>query len=429
MLNRKVLYVLLLVGVILLAVAVGPRVVATARAIPPDAAVASSGVTVPYPGRLDNAAGQAVADGAYDFTFALYDAATGGEPLWSEVQESIAVKDGGFIASLGRVHPIPEAVLSGSERWVAVSVRGPGESDFNALLPRQRLSTAAPASPAAGAACAHDHWGESWTGTGLGLSLESSGGGSQAQLISLLAGVYGYHDVFYGVLGKSNSNGIGVGGDSANKYGVWGHSTNSYGGWFESDQDHLDLALGGAVGRLNSDPNNENSVLYLSSNADVIIKLDNDGGENNVFRIKNSGGSDTCTVDESGNLTCTGTKSAVVGTASHGQRLLYAVESPEVWFEDVGAASLENGKTTVAFDPVFAETVNTGVGYHVFLTPLCQDPVLLFVTSKDANGFTVRGVTLDGKPSACAFDYRIIAKRLGAEGTRLEQANWQKESQ
>jgi hypothetical protein len=28
-------------------------------------------------------------------------------------------------------------------------------------------------------------------------------------------------------------------------------------------------------------------------------------------------------------------------------------------------------------------------------------------------------VTLDGRPAACSFDYRVMAKRLGYEGVRL----------
>ena len=57
--------------------------------------------------------------------------------------------------------------------------------------------------------------------------------------------------------------------------------------------------------------------------------------------------------------------------------------------------------------------------YHVFVTPLCQEPVLLFVTAKNGTGFTVQGVTLDNQPSNCAFDYRVVAKRLGLEDLRL----------
>ncbi|HBY98287.1 MAG TPA: hypothetical protein DEP84_30815, partial [Chloroflexi bacterium] len=295
------------------------------------------------------------------------------------------------------------------------------ESDFTPLAPRQPVSSSAPASPAAGPACPHDHWGEEWSGSGIGLKLVNPGG-NQVWLPGGLAAVFGDSQILGGVWGRSQSN-IGVLGESNNYRGVVGKSTTSYGGFFESGNDHLDLALGGAVGRINSDPGDENSVLYLSSNADVIIKLDNDGGENNRLRVVNSGGGDVFTVDESGNLAAAGSKSAVVETANHGSRLLYAVESPEVWFEDFGAAALVAGEATVAFDPVFGETVNLKEDYHVFVTPLCDDPVLLSVTSKQAAAFTVRGVTLDGQPAECSFDYRIVARRRGYESVRLAPAS------
>jgi len=115
-----------------------------------------------------------------------------------------------------------------------------------------------------------------------------------------------------------------------------------------------------------------------------------------------------------------GTKSAILQTESYGQRAVYTMESPEVWLEDLGSGSLVDGVATVAFEPIFAETVNLEVNYHVFVTPLCQEPVLLFVTAKDTSGFTVRGVTLDGQPAACGFDYRVVGKRLGLEDIRLE---------
>ncbi len=56
-------------------------------------------------------------------------------------------------------------------------------------------------------------------------------------------------------------------------------------------------------------------------------------------------------------------------TISYGKRELYAVESPENWFEDFGGAELIQGRAIVKLDPVFAETVSTEVEYHVFLTP------------------------------------------------------------
>ncbi len=409
-----------LLAAVLLALAVGPGQAQGPQPLPlsgQGGGLTAVGITIPYAGRLDDAAGQPVPDGAYNFTFTLYGAETGGAPLWSETQEGVTVQGGAFVALLGSVNGLPKEVLDGGKRWLEVAVQGLDEANFTTLAPRQRLSVsspAAPISPAAGAACPHDHWGETWEGSSGSLYLNNTASGNQVWLPGPLSGIMASGTAWGGVYGKSDNN-----------IGVLGESVNYYGGVFQSNQDQLDMYLGGNVGRLNSDPSNEHSQLYLSSNADVIVKLDNDGGEDHAFRIKNSGGSDVFAVNEAGDMWAAGLKSALVKTAHHGRRLLYAVESPEVWFEDLGTVVLVDGEATVAFDPVFAETVNLEEAYHVFVTPLCQEPVLLFVTAKSAAGFTVRGVTLDGEPSQCGFDYRVVARRLGYEDIRLEAAEWQ----
>jgi hypothetical protein len=122
------------------------------------------------------------------------------------------------------------------------------------------------------------------------------------------------------------------------------------------------------------------------------------------------------------NLTVGGTKSAVVSTADYGQRTLYTVESPANWFEDFGSGQLVDGQAVIVIEPIFAQTVNLTGTYHVYLTPLGDQPTLLFVTQKGATSFTVKGVSLDGVPAACGFDYRIVAKRLGYEDVRLAPA-------
>ena len=111
-----------------------------------------------------------------------------------------------------------------------------------------------------------------------------------------------------------------------------------------------------------------------------------------------------------------GTKSAIVETADYGARKLYCLESAGNYFEDFGQGQLVTGEVTVAIDPVFAQTVNLSSTYHVFLTPMGDCG--LYVAAKTPNSFTVRA--LDGKQVNIAFDYRIVAKRAGYEGKRLE---------
>jgi hypothetical protein len=139
------------------------------------------------------------------------------------------------------------------------------------------------------------------------------------------------------------------------------------------------------------------------------------------------GGYDECDVDDSGNLGCTGTvegsvpiislgSGATTGSAAARRVAVYAVESPENWFEDFGSATLSNGVATVALDATFAQTVNTGVEYHVFLTPNGESEGL-YVAQKSASSFEVREA--HGGRSNISFDYRIVAKRAGYEKLRM----------
>ena len=116
-----------------------------------------------------------------------------------------------------------------------------------------------------------------------------------------------------------------------------------------------------------------------------------------------------------GDWTVDGTKSAVVDTEDYGRLKLYAVESPETWFEDFGSGRLVDGEAVVTVDPVFAQTVNLTEVYYVFLTPLGD--CALYVAEKTAGGFRV--AALGGASCSIAFDYRIVAKRLGYEEVRL----------
>jgi hypothetical protein len=119
-----------------------------------------------------------------------------------------------------------------------------------------------------------------------------------------------------------------------------------------------------------------------------------------------------------GNFAATGSKSAVVALPDNRVVSLYAVESPDNWFEDFGSAQMSNGAAEVTLDPTFALTVNTEMGYHVFLTPNgdCEG---LYVASKTAGGFDVR--ELRGGKSNITFDYRIVAHRRGYENLRLQE--------
>jgi len=120
-----------------------------------------------------------------------------------------------------------------------------------------------------------------------------------------------------------------------------------------------------------------------------------------------------------GGLAGTGTKSAIVETQDFGWRALYAMESPQNWFEDFGQATLAAGEAVVSIEPIFAQTVNLEEPYHVFLTPR-GDFCSLYLDEASASSFTVRAQ--EGSGCEITFDYRIIAPRLDYEDLRLKPA-------
>jgi hypothetical protein len=235
---------LIVVSIVVLAVGLGSQTGDGARARSVALETSTSGISVPYPGRLTDATGQPVADGSYDLSFALYEAETGGEPLWSEVQRALAVADGAFATALGAVNPISPSVLDGCTRWLAVGIRGPNDAGFVPLSPRQKVAATAPGEPigsAAGAPCPHDHWGQAWEGSGRGLSLRSSDGpglfgasyssdgvhGEAA--VANKSGVFGLnHGAGFGLFGRSDS-GPGVGAWSAKGPGMRGETAAAEG--------------------------------------------------------------------------------------------------------------------------------------------------------------------------------------------------------
>jgi len=125
----------------------------------------------------------------------------------------------------------------------------------------------------------------------------------------------------------------------------------------------------------------------------------------------------SCTIDDSANLSCTGTIAGSNVTADKRTVKTYAMQAAENWYEDACSGELQGGSARIDLDPEFGETVNTGVEYHVFLTPN-GDCKGLYVANKTADGFEVR--ELGGGKSNIAFDYRIMAKRKGYEQVRLE---------
>jgi hypothetical protein len=90
--------------------------------------------TMSYQGVLRDDVGNVVPDDDYDFTFEIYDVATGGTRLWYENQ-TLPVEGGIFNAYLGTVTPLSSLAFD-VPYWLAISVEGEAE-----LTPRIPLAS------------------------------------------------------------------------------------------------------------------------------------------------------------------------------------------------------------------------------------------------------------------------------------------------
>jgi hypothetical protein len=255
-------------------------------------------------------------------------------------------------------------------------------------------------------------------------------------------GVEGVSNTGYGVYGQSAGVGIygaststfvnagwGVEGVSSENVGVYGSTAGSSGEgasygvnagvWGDTGSNNTSgLTYSGVLGTADNNQGGgfyNNGISYAALAAINFYPSDN---EAIVFSASGTGsGSGFCITEINGNLFCTGSKSAIVPVDQRSREVaLYAVEAPENWFEDAGAAQLSNGKTVVNLEQVFGQTVNTEIEYHVFLTPK-GDCKGLYVAQESATSFEVR--ELGGGTSNVGFDYRIMAKRKGYESVRL----------
>ena len=259
------------------------------------------------------------------------------------------------------------------------------------------------------------------SGSGAGVYGSSTSGTGVSAVSSSGDAVYGYSN-YFGVVGEVSSsaydavyglahNGYAgvLGKNDASGYGVWGEVTGS---GVDGVYGVSGNAYGAGVAGINNGSGN-GVYAYSSGGYALLSYTDNLHSASAYF----GGQSGHCDVDAFGDLSCSGSKSAVVPVDGGSRQVaLYAIEAPENWFEDFGSGRLSNGEAVIHLEPTFAQTINTGVDYHVFPVPNgdCQG---LYVAEKTANGFVVR--ELGGGKANIAFDYRIVARRKGYENIRL----------
>jgi hypothetical protein len=137
-----------------------------------------------------------------------------------------------------------------------------------------------------------------------------------------------------------------------------------------------------------------------------------------VYGYALSSATSSYAVYASGNLTCTGTKAATVRT-DEGPKEVYSQESPEIWFEDFGSASVSNGKAIVNLQSDFVSTVtiNDQHPIKVFITP--NSDLGNWWVEKKGKTFILHAPTA---ANGSEFDYRVVAKRQGYEDYRMKDA-------
>lgn len=212
--------------------------------------------------------------------------------------------------------------------------------------------------------------------------------------------------------GTASSAGVGVYGqmEGASKTGV---GNGSAGVWGDSG------GTGGDAGVLATA--DDTYAVVAANNSPVgypTIYAYEENANSYSFEATGAGGG-YCHIDANGNFGCTGVVSGVVPINGGARKVqVYAVEAPQHWFEDAGSGQLSEGRTTVTLEPMFGQTVNTGIEYHVFLTPEgdCEG---LYVSNKTPQGFEVH--ELRNGHSSVAFDYRIMATRKGYENVRMAE--------
>jgi hypothetical protein len=238
-------------------------------------------------------------------------------------------------------------------------------------------------------------------------------------------GVLGIHNATsgnaYGVGGTTATSGFGagvIGSTSAingTAFGVFGQTNSPDGTPIFGHAASTSGFPSAVVGFLDSNDGGVAGQFVAHSGAGLILQGLSGPNFNQVLSLDGNGN-----LHITGNLTVDGTKSSTAKLQSGREVALYAVESPENWFEDFGSAELKAGVAWVPLDSSFAEATNAAITYHVFLTP-SGDSNGLYVARKNPTGFEVREHGSSG--SNVAFDYRIVVRRRGYETIRMAEVH------
>lgn len=179
-----------------------------------------------YQGYLTNSAGNPVPNGNYTMTFRLYNISTGGTHLWIETKD-VAVTNGVFNTLLGDTTTLsPGIFYTGQALWLGIKVGGDAE-----MTPRQTITlvgyainadTVDGSHASSFASAGHNHWHAAWSGSGVGLSLNSSDD------VAIMADGDDAGGAFYGAtMGVyAEATGVGVTGEGGTAGGYFNDKTS-----------------------------------------------------------------------------------------------------------------------------------------------------------------------------------------------------------
>lgn len=246
-----------------------------------------------------------------------------------------------------------------------------------------------------------------------------------------------------GLVGLANGTsysvltGFSTGTSGTGQIGIYGMSTGAvgsqrYGGYFTYDMDN------------NLGTNDADSPLALLAG-----RSDNYLGTNVYFGGYFSGGQDlvastpSTIPDNNGNgntgdfayvgarwlatnykIIGNGNVSTIInGIDNDKEHIMFAVESPEILFQDFGSSKLTNGKAYIKIDPILSKNIvvdqNHPLKVFIQLEGDCNG---VYVTNKTSEGFMVK--ELKNGNSNVNFSYQLVATRINrtdAEGNILSK--------
>ncbi len=323
--------------------------------------ITTSGSVINFQGQLNDSNGNPVPSGPYTMQFTICENSNCGATSWGPFSGSVNVEAQGLFSTLlgdvanGGIGDALSADVFTGDRWLKVEVWN--GSAWEWMNPNQPITSAAIALVSVGnirkdTVDTSTAYSDDYILTVNNTNSSESGlpsGGLHAIAhadptmwpLPVGAGVYG--EGYYGIYGSAIPNGDGVHGvaNGTVAYGVYGYSDYGNGVRGESSGGE------GVLARISQTPGVTPGNIILGEYEE---------GEQTITRFRLSADG---TASLWGDWYVYGMKSAVVDT-SQGQRALYSMESPEIWFEDFGSGILVNGQATVIIDPLFAETVVKG---------------------------------------------------------------------